>query len=107
MSDISDILFDEIEGKGGCLGIITLNRPQSLNSLTHHMITAMKGQLDLWAKAAHIKVVIIRAAEGRAFCAGGDLRLIYDRKQNQEEEAVSFFRDEYQLNRLIFHYPKA
>src|SRR5579862_7488032 len=106
MNATADVLFEEVSGKGGSLGIITLNRPQALNSLNHAMIKAMHAELHKWAHANHIKAVIIRAAQGRAFCAGGDLRLIYDLKKDRETTALNFFRDEYQLNRFIYHYPK-
>ena len=102
----SDILFEEMSGVDGSLGLMTLNRPQALNSLNHTMILAMHAQLQTWEKANHIKAVVIRAVPGKAFCAGGDLRLIYSHKQTNHPAATKFFYDEYQLNRFIFHYPK-
>lgn len=106
MNPYSDVLFEEISGNGGHLGVMTLNRPHVLNSLNHAMIHAMVGQLQSWALATHIKAVLIRAAEGRAFCAGGDLRLTYDRIKAHDPVMARFFYDEYQLNRTIFHFPK-
>lgn len=106
MSNDQEVLFEEISGKGGNIGVITLNRPKALNSLTHDMIHAMHAQLKLWAAAAHIKAVVIRAADGRAFCAGGDLRLTYDRRLANDPLLTQYFYDEYQLNRFIFHFPK-
>lgn len=100
------VLFKEIKGKDGDLGLITLNRPDVLNSLNHEMIIAMSAQLNKWAEADHIKAVVITAAESRAFCAGGDLRLLYERRTAGDPSATIFFRDEYQLNKLIYHYPK-
>lgn len=106
MGSYTDVLFEEKKGKGGNLGVILLNRQNVLNSLDHDMIHAMYNQLQAWTEADHIKAVVIRAAEGRAFCAGGDLRLTYDRIKAHDPAMANFFRDEYQLNRLIFHYPK-
>ncbi len=106
MAEYDEILFEEKTGRGGSVGIMTLNRPQVLNSLNHAMVHAMYAQLQTWAADGDIKAVIIRAAEGRAFCAGGDLRLTYDRALAKDPAATNFFRDEYQLNRFIFHYPK-
>lgn len=103
---MTEILFEELQGKGGNLGIITLNRPAALNSLNIEMIEAMYAQLGAWQTARHIKAVIIQSAKGRAFCAGGDIRLAYERMKNQDPHTVDFFRDEYQLNRRIFHFPK-
>ena len=101
-----DVLFEEMHGVDGHVGIITLNRPEVLNSLNAAMIAAMYPQLKVWADAAAIKAVIIRAAPGRAFCAGGDLRLTHQRYHAKDPALPHFFRDEYQLNRLIHHYPK-
>lgn len=102
----TDVLFEEIQGKEGNLGVIILNRPSALNSLNQVMVHAMYAQLETWESAPHIKAVIIRAAEGRAFCAGGDLRLTYDRIKNHDPVMPDFFLHEYQLNRKIFHYSK-
>lgn len=103
---MNDVLFSELQGNGGNVGIITLNRPQVLNSLNQDMILAMHAQLKIWDTSENIKAVVIRAAEGRAFCAGGDIRSIYDKCKNHDATAVDFFRDEYQLNRFIFHFQK-
>ena len=102
----NEVLFEEMPGNGGNLGLITLNRPQVLNSLNHAMINALHAQLKFWATADHIKAVVIRAADGRAFCAGGDLRSTFDRFRTHDDTLHMFFRDEYQLNRFIFHFPK-
>ncbi|MHB1947637.1 MAG: enoyl-CoA hydratase/isomerase family protein [Gammaproteobacteria bacterium] len=104
--DISEVLFDEIPGFEGNLGIITLNRPKALNALNHAMFIAMDKQLRAWETQANIKAVIIRAAEGRAFCAGGDIRHAYELKQANDPSLAHFFRDEYRLNLRIYHYPK-
>lgn len=106
MNPYTDVLFEELTGKGGDVGLITLNRPQSLNALNHGMIVALYHQLTAWQSAKHIKAVMICAAPGRAFCAGGDLRLTYERCLINDPAKYIFFEDEYRLNRLIFHYPK-
>ncbi len=51
---------------------ITLNRPQSLNSFTVAMLTALHATLDGAAQDATVRCVVL-AATGRAFCAGQDL----------------------------------
>lgn len=106
MSETRDVLFEVMPGSGGDLGIIILNRPKKLNSLNHDMIVAMQPQLEAWAQDDAIKAVVIKAAEGRAFCAGGDLRLTYERAKSKDPAMTEFFYDEYHLNRTIFHYPK-
>lgn len=106
MGDFKDVLFHEHAGKKGDLGVITLNRPAALNSLNAAMIQAIYKQLQRWAAASHIKAVVIKAVEGRAFCAGGDIKSVYEGRKNQEKNLHLFFRDEYQLNKFIFHFPK-
>ncbi len=100
------ILFEEIPGRGGNLGLITLNRPRALNALSHEMVVLIHQKLLEWEEAYSIKAVVIRATEGRAFCAGGDLRSVYEKHQQQDPLIVDFFRDEYRLNHCIHHYSK-
>jgi len=102
----TDILFEEKQGRGGSLGIATLNRPAVLNALSLPMIHALHEQLKTWAADANIKGVVIRAVEGRAFCAGGDIRQTYDKMCADDPGMTRFFQDEYQLNSFIFHFPK-
>jgi enoyl-CoA hydratase len=106
MASYTEVLFDELPGNNGNLGVITLNRPEVLNALNQSMVKAIHAQLQQWKDAKQIKAVVIRAAEGRAFCAGGDLRDMYDRVKEHNLSASSFFHDEYQLNQYIFHFPK-
>ena len=69
-----DVLF----ARRGTLGLITLNRPKALNALSQDMCAAIRMQLGEWAREDAIKTVIIRGAGDRAFCAGGDIRMLYD-----------------------------
>ncbi len=102
----NDILFEELTGKNGNIGLITLNRPQALNALNHHMFKVMRIHLNTWQGQPSIKAVLIRAAEGRAFCAGGDVKSVYEKRLNKANDVEDFFKDEYAVNRLIYHYPK-
>lgn len=88
--------------KMGAVGVITLTRPQALNALTHSMVKAIAKALDAWRDDKSVAAVVIRG-EGRAFCAGGDLMLIYNGRENPSAE---FFADEYRLNHQIERYPK-
>ena len=91
----------------GALGLITLNRPKALNALTLGMVRALHPQLETWAKDSAIKTVAIQGAGGKAFCAGGDIRKLYEQgRAGQLGEARDFWREEYTLNRLIKRYPK-
>jgi len=96
----------------GALGLIVLKRAEALNALTHAMCIAIDRQLAAWATDAGIAVVVIRSAGDRAFCAGGDVRALYEcgiaLKQGRPEgkEAQDFIRDEYRMNRRIKTYSK-
>jgi enoyl-CoA hydratase len=91
----------------GHAGIISLNRPAALHALTLDMVHAMTEQLLKWQKSRKVKCIIIDHAEGRGFCAGGDIAFLRDSALNDGgTSGRQFFHDEYQLNHLLFTYPK-
>jgi enoyl-CoA hydratase len=91
----------------GSAGIITLNRPKALNALTLTMVRAMRQALDGWATDPAVTRVVVKGAGERAFCAGGDIRVLHDLgKAGRHDEALTFWREEYELNILIKRYPK-
>jgi enoyl-CoA hydratase len=99
--------FDEILFEHrGAIGLITLNRPKALNALTHDMCLRMKKRLDEWKGDSSIKVVVVQGSGDRAFCAGGDIRSLYDSGKAGTPYALDFYRDEYLLDAAIKHYPK-
>jgi enoyl-CoA hydratase len=105
MSDSDDILF----GREGGLATVTLNRPQALNAFTLGMYRRFDPMLRQWALDPEIGAVVIRGAEGRAFCAGGDVRAIAEAGQGiagDPKLTSDFFREEYLLIRRIHRYPK-
>ncbi len=98
-----EILFE----RRGCAGFVTLNRPQALNAATDGMVRALARQLDLWENDSAIDRVVVKAAGDRAFCAGGDIRALYEQYQAGEvQRSIDFWRVEYTLNHRIKHYPK-
>ncbi len=101
-----EILYGELPAKSGKLGIITLNRPKSLNALSVAMVLSMNDQLHAWAEDANIVAVIIQGAGDRAFCAGGDLKLVFNHGKSKYQEMIPFFSTEYRLNLYISEYPK-
>ncbi|HEX5281666.1 MAG TPA: enoyl-CoA hydratase/isomerase family protein [Micropepsaceae bacterium] len=90
----------------GPLGHITLNRPKALNALTHEMCRSIYQALQGWAADPRIHAVQIDAVPGRAFCAGGDIRSIYELGRTDLPSAEAFFATEYRLNTAIHHFPK-
>jgi enoyl-CoA hydratase len=106
MDQKANILFEEIDGVDGNIGLITLNRQEALNALNHEMLVKMDAQLVLWDDDANIKAVIVQAAEGRAFCAGGDIRAVYENREKKVAELARYFSDEYRADSRIYHFSK-
>jgi len=88
-------------------GFIILNRAKALNALTLPMVRAIAQALDVFERDERIERVVVVSAGGRAFCAGGDIRLIYEQgKAGDHGAQLAFWREEYQLNRRIKRYRK-
>src|SRR5271155_681595 len=105
MPDTDDILF----GHHGGVATVTLSRPQALNAFTLGMYRHFAPVLRAWADEPTVHAVLIRGAEGRAFCAGGDVRAIAEAGRGiAGDPALTsvFFREEYELIRHIHRYPK-
>ena len=85
---------------------LTLNRPKALNALTHDMITSLAALLAEWATDENIYAIVVRGAGEKAFCAGGDIRALYDlaRRGADSTRLLKFFTDEYQLDFDIHRY---
>jgi enoyl-CoA hydratase/carnithine racemase len=89
------------------IGFIELERPQALNALSIGMIRAMHAALDTWSEDPNVLAVVVRSQHPRAFCAGGDVRFLYESVQRGDHETRdAFFIEEYRLNHAIFTYPK-
>ena len=101
MSD-AEVLF-EVKGT---IGLITLNRPKALNSLTHGMCVLIKRQLDAWKTAPAVKAVVVVGAGDKAFCAGGDVVKVTQSYKAGTTEWRDFFHDEYLMNIAIDEFPK-
>lgn len=98
---------DLIASSHGSLGVITLNRPRALNALTPGMVAGMAQALDVFEADRAVAAVVVLGAGERAFCAGGDIRLMHEfGRGGRLDEALAFWRDEYHLNRRIHRYPK-
>ena len=84
---------------------VTLNRPAALNSLTYGMLVALRDWLDLWENDDSIRMVVLRGAGPKAFCAGGDIRALHDEIASGGRHA-RFFAIEYALDHRIHTYPR-
>jgi enoyl-CoA hydratase len=105
-------MSDVLTVKQGKAGIITLNRPEALNALNLSMIEGMTQALLAWRDDEEVSHIIVEGAGERAFCSGGDVKTVaLEAKAKREGKSdgalcYNFFAKEYQLNHLIFHYPK-
>ena len=94
-----------ISTEGG-VGRLRLNRPKAIHALSHAMCAAMSEALLAWRNDPAIRLVMIDHAEGRGFCAGGDIRMLAESGAGDGAAARAFFHAEYRLNHLLFTYPK-
>ncbi|CAA7623693.1 Enoyl-CoA hydratase/carnithine racemase [Candidatus Terasakiella magnetica] len=89
------------------MGLITLNRPKVLNALSWPQYLALTQCLTDWESDDRVRVVVLEGEGERAFCAGGDIRMVWDARQRGDHALNrDIFRTEYRLNRRIHHYPK-
>ncbi len=98
---MTDDVLTFVDGRAGR---IRLNRPKALHALNRAMCSAMIAALKEWRSASAVKAVMIDHAEGRGFCAGGDIRMLAESGAGDGVEARAFFHEEYRLNHLIFTY---
>ncbi|MBB2842332.1 UNVERIFIED_ORG: enoyl-CoA hydratase [Rhizobium etli] len=90
----------------GAAGIIRLNRPRALNSLTLAMIRSIAEALDGFARDADVAIVVATGEGERGFCAGGDIRALHESARAGDGLAGTFWREEFRLNHMISVYPK-
>jgi len=100
---MSDEILVFVEGK---VGRLRLNRPKAIHALNEAMCRAMIDALIRWRGDPNIELVLLDHAEGRGFCAGGDVRSVAESGKSDGVAARSFFYTEYQLNHLLFTYAK-
>src|SRR4051812_26120218 len=88
------------------IGRLRLNRPKAIHALTTQMCEAMSQALLRWLGDDQVQAVLIDHAEGRGFCAGGDVVMLARSGSEDSSDAKRFFFAEYRLNHLLFTYPK-
>jgi enoyl-CoA hydratase len=100
----TELVLPEVRGH---TGFILLNRPRAINALSYEMVLAVKSALDSWADEPAVRQVVIHGAGDRGFCAGGDVRFMYeDAVAGGGEGTRAFFEREYELDHLTSVYPK-
>lgn len=87
---------------------ITLNRPKALNSISYEMIGPISQKLKEWEMDDQIHLVIIKGAGTKGLCAGGDIKTLYEARLDDSalQKAEQFFEDEFQLDMLVYKFPK-
>ena len=88
------------------VGHLTLNRPAGLNALTLDMVRSLRRQLDLWADDPEVVAVVLNGEGPKGFCAGGDIRSLYDSYKAGDTLHEAFFVEEYALDLVIHRYRK-
>src|SRR4051794_9650319 len=102
-----DVQTDEISAyREGNAGRLRLDRPKALHSLDLAMVQGMTRALLEWRDDPEMRIVLIDHADGRGFCAGGDVIGIAKTAEGQDAAARAFFFHEYRLNHLMYTYPK-
>jgi enoyl-CoA hydratase len=100
-------MADVLSHTHGPVGHLSLNRPKALHALTLEMCRATSAALSDWADDGAVHAVMIDHAEGRGFCAGGDIAFLRNSALNDGgKSGREFFHAEYQLNHQLFTYPK-
>ncbi|WOK37840.1 enoyl-CoA hydratase/isomerase family protein [Sphingomonas sp. C3-2] len=90
----------------GRAGIISLNRPGAIHALTTDMCVAILAALEEWREDDEVELLMVDHAEGRGFCAGGDIRMLAESGAGDGVEARRFFFTEYRMNHRLFTYAK-
>ena len=83
----------KFELKENGIGLLTLNRPEKLNAMSFQMIEDLNKIFDHLIINLDCRVLILKA-EGRAFCAGLDLKestILQSKKKPQELKEKFFF----------------
>ncbi len=110
---IGHVNFEERPCANGyhLLGVAILDNSSSLNALTFDMLHQLNEKLVEWNNSDRIACVWLEGAGGKAFCAGGDVRAMYqvmsEQPKNQIEQfCTRYFTLEYQLDYLIHTFSK-
>ncbi|MGJ9383596.1 enoyl-CoA hydratase-related protein [Salipaludibacillus sp. CF4.18] len=71
------------------IGIITLNRQEAANALSHQLLLELRQQLNIWSEETKIRVLIITGSGEKVFSAGADLKERAAMNEKQVRDAVS------------------
>ncbi len=103
MPAIHSLILSEIRNH---VGHITLNRVSAFNAINLQMVRELRQLLNTWTADKQVRAIVLRANGSKAFCAGGDIRDMYNNQKAGNRQNETFFREEYALDQLIHAYPK-
>lgn len=101
-----EILIHYIPTHAGHVAMITLNRPKQFNALTQPMCEDLSDFLKTFEKSKDICAVMIKGSGDKAFCAGGDIRFVYENGLERASASLVFFETEYAMNRRLHYFKK-
>lgn len=84
---------------------ISLTRPAAYNALNWEMIRAIQERLKQAQSDPSVQIIILQSMVDKIFCAGGDVKAIYQNQSNPNYTRA-FFKSEYALNGLIGSFSK-
>ncbi len=108
----AEVICEQHATAGGMyFGLIRLNAEKSLNALTTLMVESIESALCHYEQDPEIAFVFLMGKGNRAFCAGGDIRSMYDSIQQcgkgaRNPQVEQFFSQEYRLDFHIHTYRK-
>jgi len=85
---------------------VLLNRPAALNALTFAMIEDLDRILRATAADGEVRALVMRGAGDKAFCAGGDVRALYESRHAGSSLYHDFFVHEYRVDHFLHRFPK-
>ncbi len=113
LSDNSpSILAEEIISHDGQhkIGIMTLNSAKTMNAVDLEMVNLIDDVLAVWQEDDDIVAVVMQGAGDKAFCAGGDIRKLYNSMNASGDDhlryADAFFTAEYSKNYRVHLFGK-
>lgn len=77
----------------GPVGILTLNRPSSLNAMSFQLTGELRAAFEAFESDDEIAVVILTGAGERAFCAGADIKEMADLSDDERQRRNEARRD--------------
>jgi enoyl-CoA hydratase/carnithine racemase len=100
--DPGDVHFEVVNQ----VALLTLDRPRSLNALSHAMVLRLHALLDQVEADTSLRAVVLRGHGPKAFCAGGDVIALAQSVREGGALHRDFFLDEYRLDWRLHTFAK-